>query len=204
MRVTGPVDREAETADDGTVRFTGLRAGTYRVHVEHEGFVALEREITLAAGGRTTPVDLALRPAPPPPKPVAPPAPAAPSRADDRSSRPVGEARAVDVVGYVEKNFIGRSEPQRITVVGCTGYATTRVMQVREPLEHRTHDDADETLYAVAGEATVEVNSEQLALNAGGMVVIPRGMTHSIARRGRNPAVLLSVLSGPPCTDEGK
>jgi mannose-6-phosphate isomerase-like protein (cupin superfamily) len=200
VTLTGPVEREAQTDKSGALRFSGLRAGTYRVHVEREGFITLERELTLPASGRVTAVDLALSPAPPPPRPLPPP-PAPAARATP--PRPVGEARAVDVAAYVEKNFIGRNEPQRITVVGCTGYATTRVIQVREPLDHGTHDDADEMVYAVAGEATVSVNTQQLSLDAGGLVVIPRGTKHSIAKRGRNPAILLSVLSGPPCTDEG-
>ena len=117
-----------------------------------------------------------------------------------RSNRPAGEVRSVRVPDFLETNFIGRSEPQKLSVVGCTGFATTRILQVRDPLENRSNADADEALYVVAGEATVKVGGKDMPLDAGALLIIPRGTTSSIARRGRNPVMLISVVSGPPCS----
>jgi len=41
-------------------------------------------------------------------------------------------------------------------------------------------------------------------LSAGTFSVIPRAMAHSFTRRGRNPLVFLSILSGPPCQAGGQ
>ena len=38
------------------------------------------------------------------------------------------------------------------------------------------------------------------ALSATDAVVIPRGTVRGITRKGRNPLIFVSVLSGPPCT----
>jgi mannose-6-phosphate isomerase-like protein (cupin superfamily) len=103
------------------------------------------------------------------------------------------------VPAFAEKNFIGRSEPQKLSVVGCNGYATTRILQVREPMADRVNQDADETLYVVAGEATVRMGGADRTLEPGALAVIPRGTTHTLSRRGRNPVIFVSVLSGPPC-----
>jgi mannose-6-phosphate isomerase-like protein (cupin superfamily) len=199
--LTGPVERAATTDQSGSARFANLRAGAYRVHVERQGFITLERELSLGSGGRATAVDLSLSPAPPPPKPpTAPPGP--PPRTEP--VRPVGEPRAVDVLAFAEKNPIERADGHRITLVGCTGYSATRVLQLREPLEPRTHQDADVALYAAKGAAIVNINSQEFGLNTGGLMVVPRGTTYSISPRGRGPAVLLWVMSGPPCTEEPK
>ncbi len=48
----GPVEREAKTLADGTIRLTGLRAGTYRVRFSHEGYYTFEKEMTWRAGSR--------------------------------------------------------------------------------------------------------------------------------------------------------
>jgi mannose-6-phosphate isomerase-like protein (cupin superfamily) len=200
IRSTGPVEREGVTDASGQVSFTNLRQGAYRLRFEKEGYVAFERETTLPAATRATRLDVALTPAPQPPPPP-PPAPAPPAPPPE-PARPAGEARSVNVPDFTEKNFIGRSEPQKLSTLGCTGYATTRLLQVREPLTDRVHDDADETFYVVAGDASVRILERDWVLQPGSLLVIPRGTTHTLTRRGRNPAILVSVLSGPPCTPD--
>jgi mannose-6-phosphate isomerase-like protein (cupin superfamily) len=201
VRSVGPVDREGATNASGQVSFTNLRQGTYRVRFEKEGYVILERDTTLPAATRATRLDVALTPAPELPPP--PPPPAAPPPPPPAPPRPVGEARNVNVPDFTEKNFIGRNDPQKFSTLGCTGYATTRLLQLREPLADRLHDDADETFYVVAGEAAVRILDRDWGLQPGSLLVVPRGTKHTITRRGRNPAILVSVLSGPPCTPEG-
>lgn len=195
VRMTGPVEREGTTDAQGAVAFVNLRAGTYRLRFERDTFVTLERELVLAAGGRDEPVSVMLTEAPPLTVVAAPP----PSEERAEEARPVGEPRTVQVPEFTESNFIGRNEPQKMSVLGCTGYSTTRLLQVRDPLEQRTNADADETLYVVAGEAMLRLGGIDRPMVPGALAVIPRGMPHSLSRKGRNPAIFVSVLSGPAC-----
>lgn len=197
VNVVGPVEREGATGTQGDLKLANLRAGTYRLRFTHDKYVTLERELTLGAGGREEPVSVMLSDAPSPTAVAAPP-PATPS-SSEATTRPIGEPRTVQVPEFTETNFIGRNEPQKISVLGCTGYSMTRLLQVRDPLDGRTNTDADETLYVVAGEAMLKLAGVDRPLAPGALAVIPRGMSHSIARKGRNPAIFVSVLSGPPC-----
>lgn len=194
--LTGPVERAGQSDAKGSLGFAGLRAGTYRLRFEHDEFVTLERDVTIAAAARQAQIDVALTPRPP--KPPAPPPPPPPP---PEPPRPVGEPSTTDVPAFAERNFIGRSEPQKVSTVGCTGYATVRILQVRDPLDGRMNPDADETLYVVAGEATMRLAGNERVLAPGMLVVIPRGTASSIERRGRNPVILISVQSGPACPD---
>ncbi|MGE3840947.1 MAG: carboxypeptidase regulatory-like domain-containing protein [Vicinamibacterales bacterium] len=197
IRTTGPVDREGVTDDQGTLRLLNLRAGTYRLRFDAEGFVSFEREVAIAATGRIAPLDIMLTPEPPAP---APPPPPEPVRVESKETpRPTGEARTLQVPDFWELNPLGRSEPQKASLMGCTGFATTRLLQVREPMTGRVNPEADETLYVVAGEASITLGGGERQLEAGGLAVIPRGTTHTLSRRGRNPVVFVSVLSGPVC-----
>jgi hypothetical protein len=196
VTLSGPVERAGRSDAKGTLGFTGLRAGTYRLRFVHDDFETLERDVTIAAATRQAQVDVVLTPRPPkPPEPPPPPPP------PPEPARPVGEPSTTDVPAFAERNFIGRSEPQKISIVGCTGYATVRILQVRDPLEGRTNPAADETLYVVAGEAMVRLAGNERVLAPGMLVVIPRGTASSIERRGRNPVILISVQSGPACPD---
>jgi hypothetical protein len=200
VEATGPVERDGTTDDKGTLRLANLRPGTYRLRFEHPKYLTLEREVTIASGTRTPTVDVTLDAAPEPPAPA--PTPPAPK---PEPERPVGEVKTLNVTSFIERNFIGRNEPQKISILGCTGYSITQLLQIREPLENREHADADETLFVVAGEGTMKMNGRDQSLEPNGLVVIPRGTKYALERRGRNPTILLSVLSGPPCTqDQGK
>ena len=198
VRVTGPVEREGVTDRNGELRLLELRPGAYRLRFEGSRWITLEREITLDRTGPAQ-LDVRLNAAPPPPAPPAPPAPApAPAAAD--SERPMGELRVADVAGIADKNLIRGNEPHKLTTLGCTGYATTRLVQVRDPLEERGGAEADETLYVVAGDGTFTAGGRSETLTPGVLVVVPRHTAHTLTRRGRGPLILLSVLSGPACT----
>src|SRR5262245_48040030 len=80
VRLSGPVDREGSTAAGGSLKFDGLRTGTYRLRFTHDDFVTLERDVALPAGQRTLDQHVMLTaaekpPPPPPPPPVEPPKP---------------------------------------------------------------------------------------------------------------------------------
>jgi mannose-6-phosphate isomerase-like protein (cupin superfamily) len=196
----GPVTRDATTAQDGAVRFANMRAGNYRLRFVREGSITLERDITMRTGEPLT-VDVTLSAAPAPPKPVEPERPAlvpVPSPV----ARPLGppsDPKITPIPGFLEKNFIGGREGRRDSSLGCTSTATATLHQLREAWLNHAHDDADEWLYVVAGEGTLRMGNAEQRLQAGTFSLIPRTVTHAILPTGRNPLVVFSVLSGPPC-----
>ena len=57
----------------------------------------------------------------------------------------------------------------------------------------------DGALYVSAGEATVKVGEQDHQVVPAWYLLVPRGMPHTITKRGRTPLVLLSVQSGQSC-----
>jgi mannose-6-phosphate isomerase-like protein (cupin superfamily) len=66
---------------------------------------------------------------------------------------------------------------------------------VRDPIKERVRADADEMLYVIAGGGVMRAKGREQLLDAGSFVVIPRGVTYSLERRGRNPLIALSVVA---------
>jgi mannose-6-phosphate isomerase-like protein (cupin superfamily) len=196
VKATGPVDREAPTDPSGLVTFQNMAPGTYRLRFEHPQFVTFEKEITLGVGKPLrTSASLTAAPAPPAPaKPEPPPAPT-PAAPPPGSYSP----SSVDIPDLFEKNFIG-SGAVKHSSIGCTATSTSTLVQLRDPLADHAHADADELIYVVAGEGTHKVGGREIALSSGIFSVVPRGTTHGIVRRGRQPLVLISTLSGPVCS----
>jgi mannose-6-phosphate isomerase-like protein (cupin superfamily) len=197
VALTGPVAREGTTARDGIVRFQTLRAGTYRLHFESSDFVAFEREVTVKAGPLVE-VEVTLsrvpeKPTVPPPAPA--PVPAAPSEAPVVAANPSATVELLALPDWIERNLIGRSDPQRETVVGRAPGATARVVQVRDPIKDRVRGDADEMLYVIAGEGVLRAKGRAYELTAGSFAVLPRGVVYTLERSGRNPLIALSMVS---------
>ncbi len=193
--INGPRTIDATTDPTGSVRTT-LADGSYRLHLERQGFIALERDVTIKAG-RPAEIDVALTAAPPPPPPPEPPPPppAAPTRP---AAGPSGPPVIVSIPAFLEKNFIGR-DPLKESVLACTPDVTTRLLQLHDALASHKHADLDEVLYVVAGDGMVRLQDRQTPIAAGSLTVIPRGVAHEIERRGKNPLILLSTLAGAPC-----
>lgn len=196
VRASGPLDREGTSLAGGLVRFLNLRGGEYRLRFAHSKFVLLERDVTMRPGASQT-IDVMLSPAPEAPEPVAAPAPAP---ATPVNNAPAGEPRTVAVVDFVERNFISGRDGIKEDPLGCTASAKTTLVQVRDPLKERALPDADEVIYVVAGEGTLRLGNRDVALSATTLSVVPRGTVRGITRKGRNPLIFVSVLSGPPCT----
>jgi len=193
--LSGAAARDATTRDDGTIRLIRLKAGSYRVRVEHARFITLERELTLRAG-QSQKIEMALSEAPA----------MAPERAEEEEAveaeetpAPPGEARSLLITNFIEKNFIGRN-PKRDDELGCTASARTRLIQLRESLPEESLPDADEVIYVVAGEGTLRLGNRDVELDSSSLAVIPRGTVKALTRKGRNPLIVLSVVSGPSCT----
>lgn len=196
VALTGPVAREGTTARDGVVRFQTLRAGTYRLRFESPDFVTFEREVTVKAGGPLVEVEVTLsrvpeKPAPSPPAPV----PSAPIEAPAVAPNPSATVELLSLPDWIERNLIGRSDPQRETVVGRAPGATARVVQVRDPIKDRLRGDADEMLYVIAGEGVLRAKGRAYDLTAGSFAVVPRGVAYTLERSGRNPLIALSMVS---------
>lgn len=191
---SGPADREGETDDSGVLRLTNMRAGSYRLRFSGEQVITFEREIAVRAG-QTADVDVTLNPAPEPPpeSPEAPPPAPAPAPVG-----PPGDPRTVDVPDFAERNYVGR-QPRRESAIACSGNARTMLIQLNEPQPERLYDGAESMYYVVAGEGTIRIEGRETPLAAGTYAVVPRGMAHAFARRGRNPLILLAILSGEPC-----
>ena len=196
VRASGPVDREGSTDPSGTVTFSNVTAGAYRLRFEHDNFVTLERDVAVVAG-KPLKASVALNAAPPPPPPPkveAPPQPPLATAAPTGSYPPM----SVDITDFFEKNFIGNA-PIKRSPIGCTNSSTSTLVQLRELLADQAHPDADELIYVVAGEGTHKVAGQERQLSGGVFAIVPRGNSHSIVRRGGRPLVIISTLSGPPC-----
>jgi len=197
VAVSGPVERSGATAADGSVSFRSMRAGTYRLRFEHEKYLTLEREVMMRGASD---VSVALNPAPPTPVTPPPPPPQAVAPVEQRKLRPV-EPRTMSIPDFLDKNVLRSSEPQKASLIACTDGGTARTLQVREPLTNQQNDTDDQLLYVLAGAGTVRMKDQSYKADAGWFALIPRGVTHSIAREGRNPLFLMMVAMGTPCID---
>jgi mannose-6-phosphate isomerase-like protein (cupin superfamily) len=202
VTATGPMERESSTDSEGTVILRNVTAGTYRLRFDHEAFLSFEKEVTVGAG-RPIKTTAALTPAPPPPAPPPPPKPDPAPAAAPPPPPPSGPPTSVDVPTFVEKNYIGGS-PSKTSQIGCTGTSSATLMQLRDPLAQHSHADADELLYIVAGEGVQRIGTVETNLTAGTLAIVPRGTPHTITRKGNRPVIMLSILTGPPCTGAAK
>lgn len=196
VTLEGPASREGKSDASGAIQFRTLGPGTYRLRAESEGFITLEKEVTLRAGAAAPPVEFALTLAPPPPPPPAPveaPPPPPPPPAPK-----AGEARVLSIPDLAEKNLSGR-EPSKLVPIACSGLDSTQMMVLREGVKAPANADADLTIYVVAGEVTLTLNGRDSALQSGWYAMVPRGTAHALTRKGRNPAVLLLTVGGQPC-----
>lgn len=196
--MSGPASQTTTTGLDGIASLSPSGPGVYRLRFERDGFVTLEREVTVRSGQRPV-IDVALSKAPePPPPPPAPPAPPPPAAPSSVASAPSGPPVFVSIPQFLDKNYIGR-EPLKESVLGCLADSTTRLLQLHDGIGEHTHADMDEVLYIVAGEGAVRVRDDATPVSAGTLGIVPHGQPHAIERRGRNPLMVLSVLSGVPC-----
>jgi hypothetical protein len=198
VSATGPVDREGVTTAMGQVRMLGVRAGTYRLRFEKDGYYTFEKEVAWRAGTPPPTAEATLTPAPPPPPPPEPPEPEPPP-APVVPDYPPGKPSTMSVLDYIERNFISNKEPQKENLIGCSGGAQTWLWQVRDPWPGRSHESADLMLYVVGGDGTLALAGRDVQVAAGSFAVVPRATSYGFTRRGRNPLIMLATLSGPPC-----
>ena len=198
VNLVGGLDRSGSTGSDGTIKFEGMRPGLYRARFSKDGFTQFEREIEIRAGVPAPAPAVTLTPAPPPPAPPPPPKMEAPPK-PATSLPPPGKPMTLAVPDFIERNFIGGSQPQKVSPVGCSGLANTQIWQIREAWADRQHGESDALLYVVGGEGTLRLDGRDITLQAGTFASVPRGTTYALTRRGRNPLIVLATLVGEPC-----
>lgn len=199
VTASGPLARNGSTGSDGTLRLQGIRAGTYLVRVDADGYVSLEREVVTRAGVRTYDVSARLNAMPKPEAP--PPAPAPDPKPATTTLPPPGSPKTMSLVDWLDNgmNQISNREPQKESLVGCSGLSQALMWQVRDPWNGRQHDAADGMLYVIGGEGSLRLADRDIQISAGSFAVVPRGTTYGLSRRGRSPLFVLAVLAGAPC-----
>jgi len=195
----GPVDRAGTTGQDGRVAFRSMRAGTYRLRFEHDGFITLERDVVMR--NQAADVSVALTAAPAPPKPEPPPPVEKPTPPPPRPARNV-QPNFLSIADYLDDNLIG-SQAMKSSLLACAEGGTAVLLQIRDPQNDRRNDDADEILYVVAGAGILRLGEKEIKLPHGYFALIPRGTTSSLRRDGRVPMIAISILAGAPCTESG-
>jgi len=202
----GPTTREEKADKSGTATLKTVTPGNYRVRAEGEGFIALEREV--AVKGAVAPIEVLLSlsaaPVAPPPEPVKePPPPPPPPPAPVATMGTPGEPRSLSIPDLAERSLGGR-DPLKVLPIGCSGASQSRLIVLRDALPPGTNKDADETLYLVAGEATLTLGSaKEQPIAPGWFTIVPRGTSYALGRKGKNPAILLSTVYGRPCGSSG-
>jgi hypothetical protein len=194
LLLSGGDTGEFTTGAAGTAIVPNLKAGTYRVRCEHDGFVTLERDFTLGSSA-WNPIEIVLDAAPPPPPPPKPapepPPPVAPTL-------PAGPPVMVSIPDFVDKNYIGR-DPLKESILACKPLETVRLLQMRDAIAPHAHERLDEIIYVIAGEGAVRFADKSTPIRAGSLVVVPNGNSHAFERSGKNPLVVMSTLVGAAC-----
>ncbi len=200
----GPLGRKGATDRNGVVTLRNVPAGSYRFRFEREGYVPLEKEVTVKAGA-LTPVEAALTAAPPPPPPpTPPPAPKpTPPPAPTAALPPPGDPKVLSIGDFAETQPLGKNAI-RESAIGCSGLTNAKLIQARDLLDPHSHATADEVLYVVGGEGTLKLGGKDYPITGGSLIIVPRGTDHSVTRKGRTPVALISVLGGQGCADSAK
>jgi mannose-6-phosphate isomerase-like protein (cupin superfamily) len=197
VTLTGPAARDGVTTSDGELRLSNMRAGTYRLRFVREGSITFERELAMRAG-ESLELNVSLSPAPVVPKEPEPVQP--PPEPETKALPPPGDPKITPVPLFLEKNFIGGREGRKDSPLGCTPTGTATLHQIREAWLSHTHEDADEWIYVVAGEGALRLgNAPDQRVQAGTFSLVPYATPHALLPQGRNPLIIISVLSGPAC-----
>ena len=197
VSLRGITERGGTSGSDGVVTLQNIPAGTQRVRVMRDGFITLEKEVTIRSAARTS-AEAVLSVAPPPPAPPPPPSPTPTPESRPTTSAGTPGVMKMLFVPEMAEQMLKDTQPIVTRQIGCSGLMDTTLIVARENITHR-HADVDEMVYLVAGEATLTIGGKSQAIDPGWFGLVPREQPHTITRRGRNPMVFLVVTSGKPC-----
>jgi mannose-6-phosphate isomerase-like protein (cupin superfamily) len=194
VTVEGAASRSTRT-EGGRIAIEELPVGRYTVRFEQEGFVTVERDL-MAAAGKPIDIKVTMKRLPEPPAPAPPP----PAPTPEAPKKPSVEAKPAvfDVPAVIEKEFVGRAAG-KTTALACGDDSSATLIQLNQPLQQHSHDEADEFIYVVAGEGSASVQGTTQKLRAGTLLFIPRGTSHGLIVSGRNPLIVLSTRAGGGC-----
>src|SRR5580765_5232676 len=136
--------REAKTTAGGIARFLTVKPGDYHLRFDREGFVSLERDLTVKGGA---PVDLDITLTPMPAPPAKPPEPAKSETPDGVKYQPL----ELDLGDYLRSQSL-KKEGVRVDQIGCLSGGRVVLLQVNGtttlPIDSESHDEA---YFAVVG-----------------------------------------------------
>ena len=201
VEVLGNSDRSGVTNQSGQVNFTQMQGGTYRLRFSGEKVIAFEKEVTLRAG-QIANLDVTLNAAAAPPPPPPAPEPAREEAPPPPPVGPPGQPLAVSIIDLAERQVReAGNAPRRESLVSCSGNTRTTVVQLNQDQPQRLYDTAEVTYYVVAGQGALRVDGRDSDLQAGSFVSIPRGIAHTLARRGNRPLIVVTTVAGAPCEE---
>ena len=156
-----------------------------------------------AAGGRVA--DRRCLAAAPHRRAPKPPEPVAPAAADAHPSLgPPGDPKVTPVPLFLEKNFIGGREGRKDSPLGCTATGTATLHQLREAwLAHTARRRRGMDLRRRRRRHAAHRDRRIRDVQAGTFSLVPHTVSHALVPQGRNPLIVISVLSGPPCKAVG-
>lgn len=191
VTMTGPAQRSSRT-EAGRIVFEGLPAGSYHFRFEKDGFEPLERDV---AGRGSAPIDVkvSLVVAAAPPKPLAPVGPLPPA-----ASATANGVVVLDMPAFIEKNYVGRASG-KTSPLGCGTAGSSTLIQINDAIATHTHADADEFLYVVAGQGSLNMGDRQEPLGPGVYAMLPRGVAHGFTTGPKKPLVMISTRAGDRC-----
>ena len=200
VELRGTAERRDTTNESGQTNFPSLPLGPYRFRFSGDAVTTLDKEVTLQAG-KPQQIDVNLDPAPAPKevvKLVQVEAPAPPAPEPAAPPGPVGSPQVTSVVTLLDKE-LERKQPRRESVLSCSGTTRTSLLQLNAEQPARLYESAESVFYVVAGEGTLRIGDKESKLEAGAFASVPRATNFVLARRGKNPFILLAILSGEPC-----
>jgi mannose-6-phosphate isomerase-like protein (cupin superfamily) len=199
VEVLGVADRTGETDENGSLRFSNMKAGSYRLRFNGDGFVTFEREVAVRAG-QTADVDVTLNPAPEDTESVAEPEPTEPAE-PAAVVGPPGEPKTQSILTLLEKELI-RREPRKETPLGCSGNARSTMIQINEQQPERLYDTSEAVYYVIGGEGTLRLSGRERPITTSDFIQVPRGTSHAFTRKGKRPLILVAFVSGEPCSGQ--
>ena len=196
VAVHGAVDRAGTSGPDGTVTLQNMPVGTYRCRVTRDGYITLDKEVTVKSAARST-GEAVLSAAPPPPPPPPAPTPTPESRPAPNMGQP-GTPATMNAAEMADQ-MLRDSQASGQRMLGCSGLVQSSLLVAKDNTVFRGPTDVDEIMYVLGGDATLTIGDKEQAITSGWFGLVPRGMPHSVVRRGRSPIALLVIQSGKPC-----
>src|SRR5204862_7634725 len=181
----GAGERAGATSADGTITLQNMPAGTYRCRISRDGFITLEKEVTVKAAARgTAEASLSVAPATPAPTPTPMPTPV------EKPSAPMGppgELKMMNIAAIGDQMYqtLKDTSPTADRALGCSGVLSSMIVASRDNIAAHRHADADEIIYVMGGDATLTINDKEQVITAGWFGLVPRGASHTVASRGR-------------------